>query len=95
MEGPKISEISQVPAGSPIPRNKAVIVCAAIADPAGVASVTMHSDQHGDVAMSLYAGDMYCGNLSRKNNQMITYYIIAVDRLGNQTTSATYSYYQK
>jgi hypothetical protein len=71
-----------------------VIVCAQITDPAGVASVVLVSNLHGTQTMSLYAEDTYCANLSKKNNQTVEYYIVAVDGLGNQTIGPTHSYFQ-
>jgi hypothetical protein len=92
--GPQISGISQVPPGSSVPDNKTVAVCAEITDASRVASVTLSSDKHGSITMSLYAGETYCGNLLERNNETVTYYIIAHDSLGNESTSDPYSYHQ-
>lgn len=94
MQGPLISEIRQLPPGSSVPKNVIISVCAAVTDPSGIRSVTLSSDKHGSMTMSLYAGETYCGNLSRHENETVTYYIIAHDSLGNESTSGPYSYHQ-
>jgi hypothetical protein len=93
-QGPLISELRQLPPGSAVAKNVTISVCAAVTDPSGIRSVTLSSDKHGSMTMSLYAGETYCGNLSRHDNETVTYYIIAHDSLGNETTSGPYSYHQ-
>lgn len=93
-EGPSISQTSQVPFGSPIPNGLTVSICAAVTDPSGVESVTLLSDKHGSVKMSAYSGDTYCSDLPKMNDTEVTYYIIAHDSLGHESTRGPYSYSQ-
>jgi hypothetical protein len=93
-EGPLISETSQVPFGSPVPNGVTVSICAAVTDASGVESVTLLSDKHGSVPMSAYSGDTYCSDLSQMNDTVVTYYIIAHDALGHESTRGPYSYSQ-
>jgi hypothetical protein len=93
-EGPLISETSQVPFGSPVPNGITVSICAAVTDPSGVESVTLLSDKHGSVTMSADSGDTYCSNLLQMNDTAVTYYIIAYDTLGHESTRGPYSYSQ-
>jgi hypothetical protein len=93
-EGPLISQASQVPFGSPVPNGIPVSICAAVTDPSGVESVTLLSDKHGSVAMSVYTEGTYCSDLANMNDTAVTYYIIAHDSLGHESTKGPYSYTQ-
>ncbi|MBW2172364.1 MAG: hypothetical protein JRF69_10395 [Deltaproteobacteria bacterium] len=93
-EGPLISETSQIPFDSPVPNGVTVSICAAVTDPSGVESVTLLSDKHGSVAMSVYDGETYCSDLAKMNDTAVTYYIIAHDSLGHESTRGPYSYLQ-
>jgi hypothetical protein len=93
-EGPLISETSRVPFGSPVPNGLTVSICAAVTDRSGVESVTLLSDKHGSVTMSAYAEDTYCIDLPKMNDTAVTYYIIAHDSLGHESTKGPYSYSQ-
>ncbi|MBW1743808.1 MAG: hypothetical protein JRJ47_10345 [Deltaproteobacteria bacterium] len=93
-EGPSISETSQIPFGSPVPNGVIVNICAAVTDPSGVEGVTLLSDKHGSVAMSVYNGETYCSDLAKMNDTVVTYYIIAHDSLGHESTRGPYSYLQ-
>jgi hypothetical protein len=44
--------------------------------------------------MSPYSGDTYCGDLPKMNDAKVTYYIIAHDTLGHESTKGPYSYAQ-
>jgi hypothetical protein len=70
-------------------------VCAEITDRSGVSRVTLRSDKHGDIEMSLYAGNTYCANLTKKNGQTVTYFIMTADNLQNPSTTPVYSYRQE
>jgi hypothetical protein len=91
-EGPIISQTSQIPFVSPVPNGIPVSICAAVTDPSGVESVTLLSDKHGSVAMYAYSEDTYCSDLAKMNDQAVTYYIIAHDTLGHESTKGPYSY---
>ncbi len=93
-EGPWISETSQIPFDSPVPNGVTVSICAAVSDPSGVESVTLLSDKHGSVPMSVYDGETYCSDLAKMNDTAVTYYIIAHDSLGHESTRGPYSYSQ-
>jgi hypothetical protein len=91
-EGPLISETSRVPFGSPIPNGVTVSICAAVTDPSGVESVTLLSDKHGSVTMFAHTGETYCSELPKMTDTAVTYYIIAHDSLGHESTKGPYSY---
>ena len=93
-EGPFISGAGQIPFGSPVPNGVTVSICTGVTDPSGVKSVTLLSDKHGSVAMSVYDGKTYCSDLSKMNDTAVTYYIIAHDSLGYESTRGPYSYFQ-
>jgi len=92
--GPTIENITQDPDGIIVPKNTTIEICADVTDPSGVSSVTLHTTVDGDIAMTLSSGDTYCGSIPKHNNQTVTYYIIAVDSLGNETISDS-SYYDQ
>jgi hypothetical protein len=92
--GPLISQTSQVPFDSPIPNGLTVSICAAVNDPSGVDRVTLLSDKHGSVTMSAYSGNTYCSDLPNMNDTEVTFYIIAHDSLGHESTRGPYSYSQ-
>jgi hypothetical protein len=93
-EGPSISQTSRIPFGSHVPNGVTVSICAAVTDPSGVESVTLLSDKHGSVTMSADSGDTYCGDLSEMKDTAVTYYVIAHDTLGHESTRGPYSYSQ-
>ncbi|MDP2644852.1 MAG: prepilin-type N-terminal cleavage/methylation domain-containing protein [Desulfobacterales bacterium] len=92
--GPTISNVTQSPAGSTVEKNVDVQICANVTDVSGVSTVTLTTNQDGNLAMSLSSGNTYCATIPKHNNQTVTYYITAIDTLGNESSSSTYQYTQ-
>ncbi len=97
--GPTILNVTQDPAGSSVPKNTGIYICADIIDVDGVGITAIRTMNHGDVGMALTAGDQfagtYCGTIPKHNSQTVTYWIYAEDSYDNSSHTGQYTYTQK
>jgi hypothetical protein len=92
--GPEITHMQQNPPGGQIMNNRDIQVCADVTDPSGVSLVVLYSSRDDPIGMTSQGGDTYCGTIPSHNNKFTTYYIYAVDTLGNASQSISVTYEQ-